>query len=363
MIVENEIPHSRATRVAGTAEAVLEVLASGQHAGGAVRRRFEADLARRVGVPHGVAVQSGTAALHLALLCLGVGRGDRVLIPSYVCASLLHSIDAVGARPVVADVEERFFNLSPETARAALLRQGLNEGDVACAIVPHCFGFPAPLDRWDLSVPVIEDCAMALGASLRTRQAAGWGEISIFSFYATKMISTGQGGMVMTRNEGHASEAQDLIRHDKRERWRPCWNYLMPDLAAALGRVQLAHFDEFIEARARIAARYLDLTQELGVPCQESYPETTPNYYRFTLLVEERDRLMHHLAALGIAAQSPVYKPLHRYLNLDPTAFPGTESIQRRALSIPIYPSLSEEELERVITGVRSGMDRLSREE
>ena len=147
IILEHEIPHSRATRVAGTEEAIMEVLASGQHAGGAVRRRFEADLARRVGVPHGVAVQSGTAALHLALLCLGVGRGDRVLIPSYVCASLLHSIDAVGARPVVADVEERFFNLSPETARAALLREGLDESDVACAIVPHCHGFPALLDR------------------------------------------------------------------------------------------------------------------------------------------------------------------------------------------------------------------------
>ncbi|MEE8142610.1 MAG: DegT/DnrJ/EryC1/StrS family aminotransferase [Planctomycetota bacterium] len=350
---EFPIPHSRATLVAEMAEAVTKVLASGQHAGGSICREFEADLARRLGHPHAIAVQSGSAALHMALLGLGVGAGDRVLLPSYVCPALLNAIAAVGASPLLADVDARFFNLTADSCRAALAREGVREEAVALAIVPHTFGYPAPLDRWDLDIPVLEDCAMALGAELEGEEVGGWGRVSIFSFYATKMISTGQGGMLVTDDAQLAEEVRDFLKYDERDEWRPSWNYPMTDLAAAMGRAQLAHLEEFLRARREIASHYRDVCHELGVDFQQVDPEASPNYFRFTILSDAKQRLERDLRAEGIEAKSPVFRPLHRYLRLDPADFPATEAIQQRALSLPIYPSLSSEQQQRIVQALR----------
>lgn len=353
------IPHSRPTLVPGLEAAIGSVIASGQHAGGAVRRAFETAVARRVGVPEAVAVQTGLAALHLSLLALGVERGQKVLVPSYVCAALLHAVDAVGATPVVADVDPRFFNLTPETARAALRREGLDETQVACAIVPHILGYPAPLHLWDLSVPVVEDCAMALGAQIREEDVGSYGQLSIFSFYATKMLSTGQGGMVLTANAALAAEARDLITYDNRESWRPCWNYPLPDVAAALGAAQLPHLDEFLQQRTRLAVRYRTELRSAPVTFQDEYPETTSSCFRFVVLLPdraERDRVQADLAAAGVETKAPVFRPLHQYLDLPAELFPGTESVYARALSLPIYPSLTHEEQDRVVGNLRESV-------
>ncbi|MGE3166395.1 MAG: DegT/DnrJ/EryC1/StrS family aminotransferase [Planctomycetota bacterium] len=360
MSVVVTVPHSRPTIVAGMQDAVAAVVASEQHAGGGIRREFERALGRRLGVSHAVAVQSGLAALHLALLALGVRRGQRVLVPSYVCAALLHAIDAVGARPLVADVDPRTFNLDALHARQALAREHVVAQDVACAIVPHLFGYPAPLHLWDLEIPVIEDCAMALGASIGSEEVGVFGVVSVFSFYATKMISTGQGGLLATNQPAVGAEALDLIQYDNRSYWRPCWNYPLPDLGAALGKAQLPHLDGFLERRRDLAVRYRDALRGLPVGFQEVFPETTPACFRFVVLLEgaeTRDRLQADLAAAGVETKSPVFRPLHAYLGLPASHFPNTEQIQARALSLPIYPALSAAEQEHVIDHLRRSLE------
>ncbi len=364
------IPHSRPTIVPGMAEAAAAVIRSGRHASGEERRAFEEEFARRLapsGAPlHALAVQSGFAALHLALKAVGVPRGAPVLVPSYVCAAVLHAVDVSGARPVVADVDPHTFNMTAASARRALARAGLRAEEVACAIVPHLLGFPVPLHAWDLPIPVIEDCAMALGARIRGNEVGVSGRAAVFSFYATKVISTGQGGMVVTRDESFYRELCDLLAYDNRASWRPAFNYPLSDVAATLGRAQLAHLDGFRSARAEHAARYRAACGRLGIETQMPAPETDPIYFRFALRLRdagERDRVASDLEHSGIEAKPPVFRPLHDYLGLDPAGFAGAAEAHTRALSIPLYPSLSAEERERVIAALERALGAAPRRE
>ena len=356
MSPEITIPHSRPTLLPEAEASLRAVLDSVHHAAGPLCSRFEEALGRRIGVRHGIATSSGFASLHLALLALGVRDGRPALVPSYVCAALLNAVAAAGGQPLVADVDPRFFNLTAETARDTLEREGLTESDVACAVVPHMFGFPAPLHLWELGIPVLEDCAMGLGARIGDDEVGSWGRLSVFSFYATKMISGGQGGLLATSDAELAGAVRDLMEYDNRARWKPSFNYSWTDLAAALALPQLQRLDELLRSRNAIAEGYRDACRGLPVTLQEIYPETTPCFYRFVLQVADsdtRERLERDLASHGIEAKSPVFKPLQRYLGLSPTHFPATKAIQERALSIPIYPSLTEEEQERVVAALQ----------
>ena len=347
------IPHSRPTVIPELGPAVLRVVASGQHAGGAERAAFEGELARLCGVRHAVAVQSGSAALHLALLVLGVPRGARVLAPSYACAALLNAIDAVGGVPLLADVEPASLAITAETARAALAREGLAAAGASCAIVAHALGRPAPLERWDLGVRVVEDAAMALGATCAGRPAGARGTVAIASTYATKMISTGQGGALLTSDDALAADARDRIQYDGREAWRASWNYPLSDLAAALGRPQLAALPGWVERRRAIAARYQRAAERSGRAGPPDPPGS--NAYRFLLRFadpSERDAARRAFAARGIEAKNPVHRPLHRYLRLFDRDFPVTTEAWETGLSVPLYPSLEDAEVERIIAAI-----------
>ncbi|MBN1422803.1 MAG: DegT/DnrJ/EryC1/StrS aminotransferase family protein [Planctomycetes bacterium] len=342
------IPHSRPTRAPGDVEAVARVLASGRLAAGPEVAAFEEAFARRVGRARGIATASGQAALHLALLGLGVGRGDRVAIPSYACTALLNAVRYVGAEPVLVDAGDPDgpdpFNLDPEgLARARPL---------AAAIAPHLFGFPAdiPALRAAAGAPIIEDCAMAAGARDGGREAGAAGEVAIFSFYATKMLSTGQGGMLLCDDEGVAARVRDLSTYDEREEYRVRYNYAMTDIQAVLGRLQLARLDAFVAARRAIAARY-DEAFGRPVPCRAG---TRPAFFRYPIRLPSDPRAAaRRLAGLGVEAKPPVFRPVHRYLGLDPAAFPRAEALDRSVLSIPIYPGLTDEESRAVIEAVK----------
>lgn len=347
------IPHSRPTVIPELGPAVLRVIASGQHAGGAERAAFEGELAARCGVRHAIAVQSGSAALHLALLVLGVPRGARVIAPSYACAALLNAIDAVGARPLLADIDPSSLAVTAETARAACAREGVPVDEPAAAIVVHSLGYPAPLDRFDLPVPVVEDAAMGLGAMVAGRPAGARGRVAITSSYATKMISTGQGGALLTSDDALAAEARDRIRYDGREAWRPSWNYPLPDLAAAMGRPQLAALPVWVERRRAIAARYQAAAERAGLAGPPA--PAGANGYRFLLRFAdriERESAREAFAERGIEAKPPVHRPLHRELALPDREFPATGEVWETGLSVPLYPSLEESEIEQVVAAI-----------
>ncbi|MEM7264034.1 MAG: DegT/DnrJ/EryC1/StrS family aminotransferase [Planctomycetota bacterium] len=353
-MADDRVPHSCPTVTPGLVEVVRDVVESGQHAGGAVRRAFEEDLAARVGVRHGVAVQTGSAALHLALLALDVRPGDPVLLPTYACMAVLNAVTACGARPILTDVSPDRLNLGTAEIETALAREELRATDLRAAIVPHMVGSPSPAHELvDAPYPVIEDCAMALGAELADEEVGAWGVISTFSFYATKMISTGQGGMLLTDDARIHDRATDLIQYDNRDAWHgTTWNYPLPDLAAAMGRAQLPHLESFLARRRELATHYRDFAQRHGLAHQQHRGDATPNHYRFVLLIEDRDRIQALLAERGIDTKPPVFRPLHRYLGHPDRHFPGATQADREALSLPIYPGLDDAALERVLAAL-----------
>lgn len=331
------IPHSRPTLGAAEAKAAARVLASGFLAMGPEVLKFEKEAARWTGRRQGIATSSGTAALQLALSALGAKPGKEVVCPSYVCSAVLNAILANGAKPVVTDVDRETWHLTPALVRKALTRR------TAAVVVPHLFGRPAPIRAIAKacgSIPVVEDCAMTLGPPGVGRQ----GRVSILSFYATKLLTSGgQGGMVLTDDAGLAGRIRDLLLHDNREDYRPRFNLQMTDLAAAVGRVQLKRLRGFLQAREKLARRY---TQALGRAWEPGRA-----WFRYTIEVDDAKRAVASLARRGIEAKPPVFKPLHQYLGLPASRFPATEAIWRRTLSIPIYPTLRRAEQDRVIYG------------
>lgn len=332
------IPHSRPTLDEVDRRAVLDVLASGRLVQGEQVAGFEADLSARIGVAHGAAVSSGTAALHLALVALGVGEGDEVIFPGYVCSALLHAARHAGATPILAEIDAVTFNMDVRDVKQRITSR------TKALIVPHLFGLPADMaEILALGVPVIEDCAQSLGSRYRGRCTGGFGVISIFSFYATKVIAAGEGGMVVSNDASLIEKIRDLRDYDERPEDALRYNYKMTDLQAALGRSQLDKLDDFIARRRAIAARYDRALTEAGFPVAVAPPDRDPIYYRYVIMPEDTQAFMKAMNAAGVACRRPIFKPLHRYLGL--SGFTVTDRVWERAVSIPIYPSLTEHEV------------------
>ncbi len=340
------IPHSRPTLGEKEIAAVSDVIASGHVAGGQAVAEFEARFARYLGAGEAVSTASGTAALHLTLLAMGIGPGDEVIIPSYVCCALLNAVHYTGATPVLAEIEANSGNLAAADVKKKLTRR------TRALIVVHLFGLPADMDSLlSLDVPVIEDCAQCLG-TFHKRQAVGTlGVAAVFSFYATKVICTGEGGMVVTQHKDIADQVRDLRTYDKKKGYKTRYNSKMTDIQAAMGRVQLERLPSFIRRRREIAGRYDAAFHSLGL--QLPSPDSRHIFYRYVLgLQHDAGDWIRRLGDLGIGCDRPIYRPLHRELKL--TEYPTTEKTWRQNLSIPIYPSLGEDEIERIIEAVRS---------
>jgi len=345
------IPHSRPTLAAEDIRAVTDVVRSGHLAQGEQVRRFEDAVARFLGRRGGVATSSGTSALHLALLALGVGAGDEVLVPSYTCVALLHAIQYVGATPRIADVDPGDYNLSPRAARRHITPR------TRAVIVPHMFGAPADLDAivsW--GIPVIEDCAQALGATYRGRPAGSFGVLTVCSFYATKVITTGEGGMVLSDSDPLLRRIRDLRDYDGRSSLALRFNYKMTDMQAALGLSQLERLEGFLARRQALAARYAAALRRLPVRLPEATPDRTHIFYRYVIGVQDAAGLARRLRTSGIEAKAPVARPLHQLLGL--TGYPGAEDAARHAVSIPLYPSLCDADADAVLRAVAGELER-----
>lgn len=345
MTEEIIIPHSRPTLDGEDRQAVLQVLQTGRLVQGEQVAGFEADLAARIGAADAAAVSSGTAALHLALMALGAGEGDEVICPSYVCSALLHAVRAVRATPVLADIEMDTFNIDCRDLGKRMTAR------TKAVIVPHLFGLPADMKEiLSLGVPVIEDCAQSLGARYNAGRTGGFGVISIFSFYATKVIATGEGGMVLSGNPAWIEKVRDLRDYDERREDTTRYNYKMTDLQAALGRSQLGKLDGFIRRRREIARRYDRVLNEAGIAVPGVPPDREHIYYRYVVLPHQAGAFMDSMNRSGVACRRPVFKPLHRYLGL--AGYGVTEHVWNSAVSIPIYPSLTERELSAITEGI-----------
>ena len=351
---DSVIPHSRPTIGPNDIQAVTQVMLSGHLAQGEKVRQFEDAVATYLGRRGGVATSSGTSALHLALLVLGLGTGDEVLLPSYTCVALLHAVRYVGAAPRLVDIEPGGYNLCPHESLRRLSPR------VKAAIVPHMFGMAADLAPLvSLGFPLIEDCAQALGGTWRGRPVGSVGAISICSFYATKMITTGEGGMLLSDSDVVLRRARELRDYDERTTLDTRFNYKMTDMQAAFGLSQLDRLPAFLERRRNLASRYTAALQDLPITLPTVTPELTHTFYRYVIGTDDAPSMARRLSQRGLQCKTPVFHPLHGYLKQE--GFPHTEAAMKTALSIPLYPSLAEEEVDLLLSMVAEDVQREER--
>jgi dTDP-4-amino-4,6-dideoxygalactose transaminase len=320
--------------------AVVATLESGDLVQGARVLDFERAVVRITGLPHAVAVSSGTAALHLALVAMGVGPHDEVLVPDFTFPATANAVEAAGARVVVGDVRGDTWNLDLSRAPSARVTMPVD-----------CFGLPADLPAG----PVVEDAACALGAS----RPGGLADVACLSFHPRKVVTTGEGGMVLCRDGDLAGRIRRLRDHGRDGAVFAGWgiNLRMTDVAASLGLAQVARLPELIAERARLAADYrARLAADARLRLQQVPTGLGHSWQTFAVRLEpgfDRDRCVAALRARGVEAGVATYAlhllDHHRSRHgLRAADFPEADALGRRGLALPLYPGLSPGDVGRV---------------
>lgn len=331
--------------------AVTRVLQTGLLMMGPEVKELEERIKSLIGVHYAVATNSGTSSLHLSLIALGVGKGEEVIIPTYTCSALLNAVNYVGASPVLVDNGEGSLNISARKVEEKITQK------TKAIIVQHTFGFPAEVDKIiKLRVPVVEDCGAAIGSTYKGRLVGSFGNIGTFSFYASKILSAGQGGIVVTDNKKYYDIVYDLIRYDKRTKYKDRYNYQMADITAAIANVQLKKMKSFIKRRKEIAAKYIDVLKgKKNIRFWPDSRESNANHYRFIIQFPDqksRNKILKFLEKSGVTTIVPYlnYQLLHNYLKLNKANFPVAENLSNNTITIPLYPELTEIEIRKIIS-------------
>jgi len=340
------IPHNRLTFGEAECESVLRAVRSGQWAQGARVEELESRLRQIAGVRYAVCVGSGLGALRLALGAMGVGTGDRVLVPGYSCVALANAVLAWDAEPVPVDIEAVFWTIDPlECARERDARQ------IRAAIAVNTFGAPAEVEGIAVEqLPVIEDCAHAFGLNPRGKAFGSRSQVGVLSFYATKFVGGGEGGAVLTNVPAIA----DFVRGSRDYGDQPAdahrLNDKMNELEAALVLAQLDRLPEMVHRRAELAERYLHRlsNSEFGAVFRLPARVTERIWYRFAveMLTVRAEKVVHDLRAAGIQAAIPVtdWRPRGS------VSAPVSDRAYRNLVSLPLYPTLTEEEQDVVVS-------------
>ncbi len=346
----------------GEVRAALErVLASGHFILGPEGAALEKEIAALIGVPHAVACNSGTDALHLALRAAGIGAGDEVVTPAFTFIATAEAIAYVGATPAFADVDGASFNMTAATLEKALTPR------TRAVIVVHLFGQCAEMPPIaDLcrrrGLVLVEDCAQAIGAGWAGTQAGAWGDFGCFSFYPTKNLGAyGDAGLVTTREPKHDAMLRMLRHHGSRVTYSHeviGLNSRLDEMQAAILRVKLKHLARFTAARRAHAARYRELLSGAKLELPFEHGKGAHIYHQFTVRAAKRDAAKQALADAGVASGVYYPIPLHkqpvfekRYGRLP---LPASEAAAREVLSLPIYPQLTDAQLRHVAATLRA---------
>jgi perosamine synthetase len=371
MAVAVHIPITRP--MVGDAEAarVDAVLRSGWLTQGEETFAFERLVANRVGASHAVATSSATTALHLGMVLLGIGPGDEVLVPSYSFIATANIVRYVGATPVFVDIRSDTWNLDERKLAGAVTER-------TRAIVPvHQIGMPAEMDAIgafarEHGLAVLEDAACAIGSEYHGRPIGGQGNLAVFSFHPRKVVTTGEGGMLLTDDSAVAERARSLASHGeavidvhRHNAARPQaedfeqlgFNYRMTNLQGAVGVAQMERFEEMLAARRRLGARYTEALSDVRGITPPVEPEgLKTNYQSYMVRIDAgsartRDEVMLGLRQAGIATrpgitaihQQPIYRDAVR------AALPETDRAVEEALILPLFPQMSDTEHDEVV--------------
>jgi dTDP-4-amino-4,6-dideoxygalactose transaminase len=347
------IPINKPTIVRKDLEYVLNCLITERLEEGELTKEFEKAVAHHIQVKNALATNSFTSAMHLALLSLEIQEGDEVIISAYADSSILNAINYIKAKPVPVDVEMSSYIMDVNLVKKAINNQ------TKAIIVTHNFGLSADLDPFlELEIPIIEDCSMAFGSSYKSEitkeegKLGRFGMVSVFSFDTNTMITTGNGGMIL-------SQKADIIKNAKKFKYNPLkaneeyqlqYDYRMADIAAALGLSQLKILNKLLDRRKELATFFNEkfkLSKKYSILKER---ENQANIYsKYVLLLEgNEEKAITYLRKNKIDIKKPIIEPVFKALNLDEKIFPNTSHCYHKLLEIPVFPSIKKNELEKI---------------
>lgn len=342
-------------------KAAIDVLESKRYVKGQQAKEFEKEFARFCNVKYGIATNSGTSALHVALLTIGIKRGDEVILPSHTFIATASPIIHIGAKPVFAEIDENTYTIDAEDVRKKIT-------DKTKAIIPvHLYGHPCNMDEikeiaMDYNIKIIEDACQAHGAEYKGKKIGSIGDIACFSFFPSKnMTVAGDGGMLVTDNDEYAIKAKALVDQGRLEGKKYehdfiGFNYRMSEILAAIGRIQLKHLPKWVERRREVAKVYNELLEEssLILPMEMEWAKHV--YHLYVVRSRKRDKLKEFLKEKGIG--TGIHYPIPIHLQpamkfLRNVKLPITEKIAKEVLSLPIYPQMEMEKIEYVVKSIK----------
>jgi len=328
--------------------------------------QFEKKFARCCGARYGISCTNGTTALHLALAILGIGKGDEVIIPTFTMIATANAVTYTGATPVLVDAEPDTWNIDTEQIEEKITER------TRAVIAVHTYGHPADMDKilnvaQKYHLYVVEDAAEAHGAEYKGKKIGSIGDIACFSFYANKIITTGEGGMLTTNDKKIAEIAKELRSHafsKERHFWHQYvgYNYRMTNLQAAIGLAQVERFDEFVQLRIGHARLYNSMLKGIkGIILPPQTKDVKNVYWMYSILIEDelgitRDELRGGLAERGVETRT-FFIPVHLqpiYFRRYPQRFPIAEELCRKGMYLPSASSLTEKEINYVVKSIIS---------
>lgn len=322
-------------------------------------KAFEAEAAEYLGVQHAVGCASGTDALILSMLACGVGHDDEVITSAFTFAATAEAIARVGARPVFVDIHPDSFNIDITEIERAITKH-------TKAVIPvHLFGQPADISEIKTlcdahSLTLIEDCAQSFGAHIDHRMTGSTGDCGAFSFYPTKNLGCyGDGGMITTDSDEIADQLKLYRNHGSRVKYQHevvGFNSRLDELQAVVLRVKMKHIDEYNRERRRVAHAYNALLEDTRVITPHEDKIGRHIYHQYTILAANRKQITEHLKQQGIAYAIYYPMPLHRqkaFFNTKQPALPITEKIADECLSLPLFPEMKQEQIERVVNAIK----------
>lgn len=336
---------------------VLDEIALADPYGGKRVRDFEGALRGYLGSKHVIAVNSGTAALHAALLAAGIGHGDEVLLPSFTFVATANAVVAAGARPVFVDIKKSDFTMDPADMKAKITRR-------TRAVIPvHLYGHPCDIEVIEIaekrSLAVIEDACQSLGSTYRKKQTGTFGMMGCFSLYASKVLTAGEGGAVATDDDRLADKVE-MIRNHGRLRGHDTrilgLNLRLPEMSAAIAKVQMSKLGSMLEARrcnAELLSRLLSKAKGISLPAESA--DKKFNWYLYTVAfanAKARDAAKAALEKAGVGTAVYYDPPVHKtpyYRKVAPkTRLAATDWCTKRVLSLPVHPGVSASDVERM---------------
>jgi len=342
---------------------ITNVLDSGRYIKGEQNKKFESEFAELCSVKHGVTVNSGTAALLLSLIALGIKKDDEVILPSHTFIATASVVLHLRAKPVFVDIDPETYTLSIDDVKKKITKK-------TKAIIPvHLYGHPVDMDRIvevaeENNLKIIEDACQAHGAIYKGKKIGGIGDIGCFSFFPSKVMTVcGDGGMVTTNNK-EIAEKIGMLRDQGRKKGEKYshellgFNFRLSELHAAIGRVQLKHLPDFIEKRRKIAKKYnkeFKDMESIVTPKEKNWAKHV--YYVYTIRVKKRDEIVKYLNDKGIATGIYYPIPVHKQpcvaKIVKPCILRETEKCAKEVLSLPMHPTLKDEDIKYIVENVK----------